>query len=71
MLNRTVLPKFVQGVGRTEILESRYTLINAMASSENLLTHDEIWDDSALVNAWDEALQEYKVRSRLRGFTSP
>lgn len=32
-----------------------------MASSNNFLTHDEIWDDSALVNAWDEALQEYKV----------
>lgn len=32
-----------------------------MAPSNNFLTHDEIWDDSALVNAWDEALQEYKV----------
>lgn len=25
------------------------------------LTHEEIWDDSVLVQAWDEALQEYKV----------
>lgn len=32
-----------------------------MASSKDFFTHDEIWDDSALVNAWDEALQEYKV----------
>ncbi|KAL7274041.1 hypothetical protein RUND412_003082 [Rhizina undulata] len=31
-----------------------------MASAENELTHEEIWDDSMLVNAWDEALQEYK-----------
>lgn len=32
-----------------------------MDTSENLLTHEEIWDDSTLVNAWDEALNEYKV----------
>ena len=25
------------------------------------LTHEEIWDDSVLVQAWDEALKEYKV----------
>jgi hypothetical protein len=25
------------------------------------LTHAEIWDDSTLVEAWDEALAEYKV----------
>ncbi|KAF8475019.1 hypothetical protein BDZ91DRAFT_845212 [Kalaharituber pfeilii] len=24
------------------------------------LSHAEIWDDSALINTWDEALQEYK-----------
>lgn len=26
------------------------------------LTHEEIWDDSALVQSWDEAVEEYKVR---------
>lgn len=26
------------------------------------LTHDDIWDDSALVDSWNEALDEYKVR---------
>lgn len=31
-----------------------------MDTSGNLLTHEEIWDDSTLVNAWDEALNEYK-----------
>ncbi|KAM3074649.1 hypothetical protein ACMFMG_008077 [Clarireedia jacksonii] len=30
-----------------------------MASSENA-THAEIWDDSTLVNSWNEALQEYE-----------
>ena len=25
------------------------------------LTHEEIWDDSALVEAWDAAMDEYKV----------
>lgn len=24
--------------------------------------HDEIWDDSALVDSWNEALEEYQVR---------
>ncbi len=32
-----------------------------MATNENNLTHDEIWDDSALVESWNEALEEYKV----------
>ena len=25
------------------------------------LSHDEIWDDSALIGAWDAAMDEYKV----------
>jgi len=25
-------------------------------------THEEIWDDSALVDSWNQALDEYKVR---------
>ena len=25
------------------------------------LSHAEVWDDSALINAWDSALEEYKV----------
>ncbi|KAM3420942.1 hypothetical protein BST61_g4176 [Cercospora zeina] len=29
-----------------------------MANQE--LTHDELWDDSALVNSWNDALEEYK-----------
>lgn len=27
------------------------------------LTQEEIWDDSALVQSWDEAVEEYKVPS--------
>jgi hypothetical protein len=26
------------------------------------LTQEEIWDDSALVQSWDEAVEEYRVR---------
>ena len=26
------------------------------------LTHDEIWDDTALVRSWEAAVEEYKVR---------
>lgn len=29
------------------------------------LTHDEIWDDSALVDAWESAMAEYEVRRRI------
>jgi hypothetical protein len=25
------------------------------------LSHEEVWDDSALQNSWDDALAEYKV----------
>lgn len=25
------------------------------------LTHDDIWDDSALIDSWNDALEEYKV----------
>lgn len=31
-----------------------------MTSIEENLTHEEIWDDSALVNSWNDALEEYK-----------
>lgn len=33
-----------------------------MAKGNEKLTHDEIWDDSALVDSWNSALDEYKVR---------
>ncbi|ROW06560.1 hypothetical protein VMCG_04311 [Cytospora schulzeri] len=31
-----------------------------MGPEGNELTHDDIWDDSALVSSWNEALDEYK-----------
>ncbi|OTB04135.1 hypothetical protein M426DRAFT_320982 [Hypoxylon sp. CI-4A] len=31
-----------------------------MESSKGQLTHNEIWDDSALVDSWNDALEEYK-----------
>ncbi|KAK7948241.1 SMN family protein Smn1 [Apiospora aurea] len=31
-----------------------------MASNQQNLTHDEVWDDSALVDSWNDALDEYK-----------
>ncbi len=30
------------------------------------LTHEEIWDDSALFNSWNQALEEYKVSTAFR-----
>jgi hypothetical protein len=32
-----------------------------MAPSNRNVSHAEIWDDSALVNSWNDALEEYKV----------
>jgi hypothetical protein len=29
------------------------------------MDHDEIWDDSALIESWNDALAEYKVRAHL------
>ncbi|TLS20871.1 uncharacterized protein PpBr36_10852 [Pyricularia pennisetigena] len=31
-----------------------------MSEAEKDVTHEDIWDDSALVNSWNEALEEYK-----------
>ncbi|KAI1842720.1 hypothetical protein JX266_011041 [Neoarthrinium moseri] len=31
-----------------------------MATKQENLTHEEIWDDSSLVNSWNDALEEYK-----------
>jgi hypothetical protein len=38
---------------------------DAMGKNKNAtkaLTQEEIWDDSALVQSWDEAVEEYRVR---------
>ncbi|KAL8824092.1 MAG: hypothetical protein Q9170_008254 [Blastenia crenularia] len=32
-----------------------------MGKKRKHLSHEEIWDDSALLNSWDEALQEYQL----------
>jgi hypothetical protein len=33
-----------------------------MGKNKNVsLTHEEIWDDSALVQSWDDAVEEYQV----------
>jgi len=29
--------------------------------SSQALSHEEIWDDSALIRSWDEAVAEYEV----------
>jgi hypothetical protein len=36
--------------------------IEDMAPSNKNASHEEIWDDSALVDSWNDALEEYKVR---------
>jgi hypothetical protein len=28
------------------------------------MSHDEVWDDSALIDSWNQALDEYNVRTR-------
>jgi survival motor neuron SMN-like protein len=33
-----------------------------MASGSVDMSRDDIWDDSALVRSWDDALDEYKVK---------
>ncbi|RSL64202.1 hypothetical protein CEP53_004159 [Fusarium sp. AF-6] len=31
-----------------------------MSAKQENLTHEELWDDSALIDSWNEALEEYK-----------
>ncbi|MDI1487228.1 MAG: hypothetical protein OHK93_006497 [Ramalina farinacea] len=41
-----------------------------MGKSRKNLTHAEIWDDTALVQSWEEALKEYKVISQASASTN-
>jgi hypothetical protein len=36
---------------------------HSIQANGGALTHDEIWDDSALIRSWDAAVEEYKVDS--------
>ena len=39
-----------------------FSIKNAnMGKNDITLDHQEIWDDSALVDSWNQALEEYKV----------
>jgi len=38
-----------------------------MAPSNKTNSHEAIWDDSALVDSWNDALEEYKVKQELLG----
>jgi hypothetical protein len=37
-----------------------------MGAEGETLTHDDVWDDSMLVDSWNQALEEYKVSERWR-----
>lgn len=43
-------------------LTNIFTQTTKMASNGNV-SHSQIWDDSSLVDSWNEALDEYKVRT--------
>ncbi|CCE27240.1 uncharacterized protein CPUR_00712 [Claviceps purpurea 20.1] len=40
-----------------------------MASEQEVLSHEEVWDDSALIDSWNEALAEYKLQSQTQEST--
>ena len=42
-----------------------------MGKKRKHLSHEEIWDDSALVNSWELALQEYQVSKAGRDAIDP
>jgi len=52
-----------------QLSSSKQTPTNTqnMAPTKKNFSHAEIWDDSALVNSWNDAVEEYKVRGRLQG----
>ena len=39
-----------------------------MGKKRKALSQEEIWDDSALIQSWDDALEEYKVESGRESF---
>jgi hypothetical protein len=45
-----------------EDADSRYLTQEDEDADSRYLTQEEIWDDSALINAWDAAMEEYEVR---------
>lgn len=46
----------------TSYLTRLYNLFSfKMGTKQADLSHEEVWDDSALIDSWNEALQEYKV----------
>lgn len=54
----------VEGQGNPDGSTSLGIGVNPVDSTKdsNLkMSHNEIWDDSALVDSWNEALEEYKV----------
>jgi hypothetical protein len=44
-----------------ELFEDLVTSHTSEMASNRNTSHAEIWDDSLLVNSWNEALEEYKV----------
>jgi len=51
---------------RVQHIFARMSRTRDNTTAMNKMSHSEIWDDSLLVNSWNEALEEYKVKdSRL------
>lgn len=46
-----------------QVSKQRYSF--AMSDEQAILSHEETWDDSALIESWNEALAEYKVSDEL------
>lgn len=42
-----------------------------MATNKIDLSHEEMWDDSVLIDSWNQALDEYKVSESSFRFSSP
>ena len=43
----------------SDVMDDELEVVDAEESRE--LTYEEIWDDSALINAWNAAAEEYEV----------
>ena len=51
----------IRAIHSSSALASFYKLLLLMEQKRKQLSHAEIWDDSALLQSWDDALTEYKV----------
>lgn len=65
LIGPTIPAEYAAAMARTSDDTTAGSGVTAPAQQEQeQLSHEEVWDDSALIDSWDEAVAEYKVGFR-------